>query len=134
MKTPDERGRYGRWLVASREARGWGTAQKALDAMAAAGIRIGKSTYAEYESGSKTPSRNHLPLLERFWGPVPALGSTETPDGVLAAVKVLVDEIRAERAARVEWERGFLEAMRELARAAAPRAGRGRVTPADARR
>jgi transcriptional regulator with XRE-family HTH domain len=86
MRTPDQRGRYGRWLVAAREARGWTTAQRALDAMAAVGIRIGKSTYAEYESGTKAPSRNHLPLLESFWGPPEPLQATETPDSLVAAL------------------------------------------------
>ncbi len=105
------------------------TAQKALDALAASGIRIGKSTYAEYESGAKTPSRNHLPLLESFWGPPEPLEATETPDGVLAAIRAqtelvsaLLGELQAERQARVAWEQGFLDAMRELAKAAAPQA------------
>lgn len=68
MKTPIERGRYGRWLVARREALGYATASAARTAMSAVGINIAHSTYAEYESGSKVPSRNHLPLLERFYG------------------------------------------------------------------
>lgn len=84
MRTPDQRGRYGRWLVAARESRGWDTAQKALDALAAAGIRIGKSTYAEYESGSKIPSRNHLPLLETFWGPVTEPERVDSDDLIAA--------------------------------------------------
>jgi len=60
------------------------------------------------------------------------LEATETPDNVLAAIRVLVDEIRAERAARVEWERGFLEAMRELAKAAVPQGDPAPVPPVDA--
>jgi transcriptional regulator with XRE-family HTH domain len=98
MRTPDQRGRYGRWLVAAREARGWDTAQKALDALAAAGIRIGKSTYAEYESGSKVPSRNHLPLLEGFWGRAPD-GAADEPT-MAAALSALADELRLSREAR----------------------------------
>lgn len=86
MRTPAQRGRYGRWLVTAREDKGYDTAVKALDALAAAGVKIGKSTYAEYEAGTKVPSRNHLPLLEGFWGPVP--DDDEGPDqsAILAAI------------------------------------------------
>lgn len=100
MRTPAQRGRYGRWLVRSREARGFDTAEKARAALTAAGIRIGKSTYAEYESGGKTPSRNHLPLLEQFWGPVPAEEANETP-GLAAAI---AEQARAISALAVQVE------------------------------
>lgn len=99
MRTPEQRGRYGRWLVAAREARGWDTAQKARDALAAAGIRIGTSAYAEYESGSKVPSRNHLPKLVEFWGPVPDDDAARDSDLVAAinaqtaAISALVDRL-----------------------------------------
>lgn len=81
MKTPEERGRYGRWLYASREARGYKTTVAARKAMAAAGIVIGHSAYAEYEAGTKTPSKNHLPELERFYGPVDAFEAARVEEG-----------------------------------------------------
>lgn len=111
MRTPEQRGRYGRWLVTSREGRGYDTAQKALDALSAVGIRIGKSTYAEYEAGTKAPSRNHLPELERFWGPVPV---DEAPSGDLAtALQALARELEATRLQRerMEVEFGVLKAL-----------------------
>lgn len=87
MKTPAERGRYGRWLVAARRARGWKTTDEALAALAAAGIKIGESVYRQYESGSKVPSRNHLPILVDYWGPVrDALEPTETTDPLVSAL------------------------------------------------
>ena len=104
MRTPEQRGRYGRWLVAAREGRGYNTAVKALAALAASGIAIGKSTYAEYEAGTKVPSRNHLPLLEAFWGkpPMATPGSGTTDPGVAAYLKGidrLVLELAADRKA-----------------------------------
>lgn len=87
MKTPGERGPYGRWLVAARLERDLRTAEDARDALTAAGISIAKSTYAEYESGTKQPSKNHLPELERFFGafkdPVAAAPSVLDPYVVL---------------------------------------------------
>lgn len=107
MRTPAQRGRYGRWLVAAREAKGYETADKALSALAGAGITIGRSTYAEYESGSKVPSRNHLPLLEGFWGPVPEESGAADGDlaaairGQTAAINALVREIQLSRTAQI---------------------------------
>lgn len=65
--------------------------------MSAAGIRIGKSTYAEYESGSKAPSRNHMPLLESFWGPATGLEATQGGDDLAGAIRGLTDELRSWR-------------------------------------
>ncbi len=117
MRTSEQRGRYGRWLVTSREARGWDTAVKALAALASAGITIGKSTYAEYESGTKVPSRNHLPLLEDFWGPVP--DETGASPALADAIRELTAELRAAREERAKAETRLKEVERLVARLAA---------------
>lgn len=120
MRTPEQRGRYGRWLVAAREARGWDTAQKARDALAAAGIRIGTSAYAEYESGSKVPSRNHLPKLVEFWGPVPDDDAARDSDLVAAinaqtaAITALVEELRLSRGSQVKATEVAFQALGAL--------------------
>lgn len=86
MKTATERGVYGRWLTHVREARGYRTAAAARTALAEAGIQISHSTYAEYESGAKQPSKVHLPLLERFWGPVYDPEPSAGDDALSAAI------------------------------------------------
>jgi transcriptional regulator with XRE-family HTH domain len=112
MRTPAQRGRYGQWLVAARQAKGYETATKALQAMAAAGIAIGKSTYAEYESGSKAPSKNHLPLLEAFWGPAPEVNAEPTDQtDLVVAIRELVDEMRLSRAQQDESTQALLRAV-----------------------
>ena len=63
------------------------TADKAMAALEAAGIHIVESAYRQYESGSKKPSRNHLPQLERYWGPVTdPLEATQPTDPVIDAI------------------------------------------------
>lgn len=96
MRTPEQRGVYGRWLLSSRTARGYKTAEKALEALSAAGIRIGKSTYAEYEAGTKVPSRNHLPLLERFWGAPKGEDTEDVPSPALQPYLAKIDELLEE--------------------------------------
>lgn len=72
------------------------------------------------------PNADAVPILERLFGrPAPqeeagpsALGEAGTA-ALVGLVTTMLEELRAERQARVEWEQGFLEAMRELARGAA---------------
>lgn len=123
MRTPAQRGRYGRWLVGAREDRGFDTADKALRALEAAGIRIGRSAYAEYESGTKVPSRNHLPLLEGFWGPVPE-EDVPAPD-LAAAIAALTVELRASRLEREATEARLRAVEAELQSLRETRAGAG---------
>lgn len=118
MRTPEQRGRYGRWLVAAREGRGYSTAVQALDALAAAGITIGKSTYAEYESGSKVPSRNHLPLLESFWGAAPLGSAGEGTTLPPSADPALLALIEAQTAALKDQTAAFLALAASIDRAA----------------
>ena len=55
MKTPGQRGLFGEWLVANRQAR----FPRQRDALAAyerlAGLKIAASEYAQWESGSRVP-------------------------------------------------------------------------------
>lgn len=123
-RTPAQRGKVGNWLVESRLARGWDTQEKARAEIARlTGWKVPQSVYAEWESGRRLPSDTNLDKLRGFYGDAP--GATETPDDLVAvlsaqarAIAALVEEVRAERQARVAWEQGFLEAMRELAKAA----------------
>lgn len=52
---------------------------------------------------------------------------------LVALVRTLVEELRDERRARVEWEQGFLEAMRELAKGAAQQGDLAPSPPATVR-
>lgn len=96
MKTWAERGPYGRWLITARTARGLGTTEAGRAALAEADIRIAKSVYAQYEAGSKPLSREHLPLLEGYWGTfVDPLETTETPDDLVIALRDQTEAISA---------------------------------------
>lgn len=127
-RTPAQRGRTGTWLVQARLTRGYETQRVARQEIERlTGWRIPQSQYAEWESGRRVPSEAALERLEAFYG---AQTETATPEGMAGLVSLvteLIGELRAERQARVEWEQGFLEAMRELARAGGPQGD-----PADA--
>jgi len=125
MKSPSERGPYGRWLVASRLDRNLATAEKARQALLTAGIEIAKSTYAEYEAGTKAPSKRHLPLLERFFGPFVEQADSAPPDDLAGAIRALTAELAEMRREREAWTHG-VEAVvarlveQDLAARAAP--------------
>ncbi len=127
MKTPEERSPQGRWLVDARQRRGLGSqtaARKAI--LAATGVELAPSVYAEYESGTKPVSRAHLPTLVSFYGPMPA---EETADDLVAALRAqtvaiadLVAEMKLARSAEAErWE----QALRALGVSASLAAGAG---------
>lgn len=95
MKSDAERGRYGAWLRRARLAAGYDSVRDALAAMAREGIELSYSVLGEYEAGTKVPSRAHMPLLERFYGPVP---DEELHDeGVVAAIKEQTAVLRSIR-------------------------------------
>lgn len=86
-------------------ARGWSTQEKARGEIARlTGWTIPQSVYAEWESGRRTPTEANLERLRGFYGDGPE--GTVAPADLVAAISVLVEEIRAERAARVAWEQG----------------------------
>jgi transcriptional regulator with XRE-family HTH domain len=70
MVTDEQRGRYGRWLRKERLARGW-SVDETRAKLARAGYRIGESSYAEWESGRKRPSRDAIPHLVALFGSEP---------------------------------------------------------------
>lgn len=116
-------------------ARGWDTQEKArAEIERLTGWRIPQSVYAEWESGRRVPSDANLARLQEFYGSPEPSQATESGDSVLAAVRLLVDEIRAERAARVEWERGLLSALQELATGRAPQGDPEHKPPVNAGR
>lgn len=120
-RTPGQRGAVGNWLVTRRLARGWTTQDQARqEILRLTGWRIPKSVYAEWESGRRIPSDPNRDRLVEFYGGMDAAPTDPAVDvaGVVGAVSLLVEELRAERAARVEWEQGLLEALRDIARAA----------------
>jgi transcriptional regulator with XRE-family HTH domain len=70
MVTDEQRGRYGRWLRKERLGRGW-SVDETRAKLARAGYRIGESSYAEWESGRKRPSRDAIPHLVALFGSEP---------------------------------------------------------------
>lgn len=132
-KDDEDRGAFGAWLSAQV---GEQTFDWLAGEMAKRGYRHGADYYRAMASGNKPAGRVIGRALREFFGggPETGLDATERPDSVLEAVRVLLAEIQAERAERREWERGFLEAMRELARAAAPQDDHAPALPGDARR
>ena len=125
----EPRGRWARHIHAVRRERNW-SATRGFEAVRE-GLGLSpksRAAYLPFESGERTPTPKEEAVLAAVYGwppesPTEALDATETPDSVLAAVSLLLDEIRAERAARVEWERGLLSALQELATGRAPRDG-----------
>lgn len=143
MKTVAERGVYGQWLVNARMARGDTTQEAALARLLKEGYRISKSVYAEYESGSKRPSKTHLPMLEAVWGKLPE--AKEPPQDALvialtrqaAAIESLVAELAKSRLAQVEATEAALEGIAALGPRPSPegkRSGTAPASPAGTRR
>lgn len=118
MKTDEERGPQGAWLVASRMSRKW-TQKQARLAVAQAGHPIAASVYAEYESGTKPVSRRDLPALLAFWG----MPDESEPAGLAAAISALVEELRAARQERQSTEARLRAVEAELESLRAPRVG-----------
>lgn len=139
-RSPAQRGKVGNWLVESRMARGWDTQSEAREQIARlANWKIPQSVYAEWESGRRLPSEANLDRLRSFYGDAP--GTTETPDALVtalmaqaAAIRALAETIAQERAERIEWERGVVSSIREVALALAQRDARGRELPEGAQR
>jgi hypothetical protein len=145
-KSDAEVGTLGVWAYNTRDA----LDLSVEEAVAALPTAYHPATLRKVEGGSARPGTRMWRELDRLYArvaqekgidiePQPRLRpeppqATETPDSVLAAVRLLLDEIRAERAERQEWERGFLEAMRELAIGAARRDDPAPELPVTARR
>jgi transcriptional regulator with XRE-family HTH domain len=114
MVTDEQRGRYGRWLRKERLGRGW-SVDETRAKLARAGYRIGESSYAEWESGRKRPSRDAIPHLVTLFGTEPpeeAVLAPQSPDGLAelaaaireqsAAIRQMAEAITASRAVNHE--------------------------------
>lgn len=125
-RTAAQRGTFGSWLKDVREQR-YRTQAEALSAMRRlAGLVISPSEFAQWEAGSRVPRQDNpkVARLYEFFGsqPQPELEpATSDVVALVATVRELIEELRDERAARVQWERDFLEAWQELATGATPR-------------
>ena len=100
MVTDEQRGRYGRWLRRERLHRGW-SVDEALARLARGGYRIGESSYAEWESGRKRPSKDALPHLIGLYGEpdpepeaAPAGSAAPAMGDLVSALTGLVMEMR----------------------------------------
>jgi transcriptional regulator with XRE-family HTH domain len=105
------------WIAAQRKAKRW-KSEELAERLTAAGYPVAVTTVRTWEA-SRRPSPENIAALERLFD---ATAPADRPDDddLRSLVRLLVEELRAEREARVEWERGFLEAMRALATGAAP--------------
>lgn len=135
VKTPEERGPEGEWAYEAR-AHGLGVSpEQVVERLG----RYDAATIRKAEAnGRKNMSRPLWRALTRLYSewaiekhvvldPIPMFTETVQPSDDVARLTVLVGqlvgELREQRAARLEWERGFLGVMRELAKAATRRAG-----------
>lgn len=69
--TPEQRGPFGRWLVAERRARGWKADELRDRLRDARGFAMGHSTYALLESGLRKPTEEQRRHLTEFLGSQP---------------------------------------------------------------
>jgi transcriptional regulator with XRE-family HTH domain len=104
--------------VAQRKAKGWKSEELAAR-LTAAGYPVALTTVRTWEA-SRKPSPENIAALARLFDAIPPAERADDDADLRSLVRLLVEELRAEREARVEWERGFLEAMRALATGAAP--------------
>lgn len=117
MKSPAERGPVGAWAEEARDAADLSVPQ-VIASLAAKGHGVTDATIRGIEGGSKKPGRKLLRLLGEVYGSRPPGQPEEAPPGDMAALvrelRELAEAIREERQARVDWETGLLEALREL--------------------
>lgn len=78
MVTDEQRGRYGRWLRKERLSRGW-SPEQVRERVQGLGYRVGPSSYAEWESGRKRPSKDAVPYFVELYRSEPE--PEETPAG-----------------------------------------------------
>jgi transcriptional regulator with XRE-family HTH domain len=90
---------FGRWLKRSRTAR-FRTQAEALAVMAAEGLHISPSEYAQWESGSRVPRDNNPKKVQlyKFFGSEPDYAE-EVPD-LATALGALAVELRRWRTER----------------------------------
>lgn len=127
------------WATLSREQAGM-SVEEVVDALGARGHSVRAATIRGIEGGSKGASVRLRRLLADVYGVTPPEQETAAPDTGTAAlvamfsafldelredrrvrqeqIAELIQEMRVDRLARQEWERGYLEATLELVEAA----------------
>jgi hypothetical protein len=83
VKTPEQRGAFGAWLVEQRQRLSLERGHKVLqqhvvDELAEAGYPMDPAYYRAIEGGSKRPGRDTREALERFFGRTSPLGQAES--------------------------------------------------------
>jgi transcriptional regulator with XRE-family HTH domain len=137
VKTPAERGTTGAWAYQARDESGL-SVEQVIDQLQARGTTVTASTIRGVEGGSKKPGRRLLRELAAVYGSAPP-GAAEEPDEDLlavisrqaAAIDALAAAIEADRRSRAAWEKGLLEAFRELAKSGMQSGGPAPRTLAD---
>lgn len=139
VKTPGQRGPFGRWLLQQRSAR-YRTQAEALDAMRRlAQLHIHPSEYAQWESGSRVPGDDNPKVqgLYAFFGSKPEVETATAPassDAVAAAIDrqtaVLADLVRELREMR-EAQGGTTDALSQVLGALLPADATARLLQGD---
>ena len=145
-KSDAEVGILGVWAYNTRDA----LDLSVEEAVAALPTTYHPATLRKVEGGSARPGTRMWRELGNLYGRLAAergidiepqprlrpesLDATESPDSLLTAVRLLVETIGAERVERLEWERGVVASIREVALALAQRDGPERVPLGDVRR
>jgi transcriptional regulator with XRE-family HTH domain len=101
------------WLIDNRKRLG----HKPADV--AARVGVSETTVRGWEAG-RSIGASSVAALEGYFGvEAPREREPVNLDDLVAAMRELIAELRAEREARSEWERGLLEGLRDIAQLAA---------------
>lgn len=125
------------WIVEQRRAKKWKLEELARR-LRDAGYEAADTTVRTWEAGRR-PSAATIRGMELLFdasAPVDDLASTDMA-ALVRSISELAESIREERQARVDWEKGLLEALRDLAATrpgGAPSGGLEPSLPAGARR
>lgn len=108
MKTDTERGRWGRFLRGERTKRGL-SQEQVREKLRARGFAVGESSYAEWESGYKQPTKEAQQQFRELWKAEPEAEPVPPPSndlaGLISAIGDLVAEMRLARSVEGErWE------------------------------
>lgn len=103
-----DRGTFGDWLYGARRAHGWKTIEAArVEVGRLTGKTFDYSTWSQWENGRRPPNEDSLEILERVFGPAPAVPVTpseppvaEALEELTAAVRELIAEVHALREER----------------------------------
>lgn len=99
-RTPEQRGPFGRWLVAERKARGWTADEMRSRVQEARGFAMAHSTYALLESGQRQPTDEQVRHLTAFLGSAPTTEPTKSAtdiDRLVQTVATLTSAIDQQR-------------------------------------